>query len=77
MRNFSTICLKKSNNKNEPVRVFISVFSYRKPRDGFLTYSPGFVVLYLKVSESIDQLHENTFFAYSFTEMSLMTSSTY
>ena len=34
-----------------------------------------FAVLYLKMVESIDQMHDSSFFSYQFIEMSLMMSS--
>ena len=42
-------------------RSFSIVFSYGKLRDSSLTYFPAFVVLYLKLVENIDQMHEGTF----------------
>ena len=47
MSHFSLIGLNKNNNKNEPVGVFNSVFSFGKLRDSSITYSPFFLVLYL------------------------------
>ena len=40
---------------------FYSVFSYGKLRDSSLTYFPVFVVLYLKLAESIDKMHKAHF----------------
>ena len=64
----------KAAIKNELVGVFNSLFSYRKLKDSSLTFFPISVVLYLKINESIAQIHEGILFSYSLIEMSLMTS---
>ena len=38
------------------------------------TYFPVSLVLYLKLVENIEQMHEDTFFACCFIEMKLITS---
>ena len=48
--------------ENEPVGVFSILFSVMEDRS--LTYFPFFVVLYLKMVENIDQVHESSFFSY-------------
>ena len=72
MRNFSAICLNKSNNKNRTRRGFSILFSVIESLEIALQ---KWKELCLKVSENIDQLHESTLFSYSFIQMSLMTSS--
>ena len=47
MSHFSSIGLNISNNKNESVGVFNSVFSFGKLGDSSITYSPVVLVLYL------------------------------
>ena len=46
-----------------------------KLRESFIAHLPILAVLYLKIAENFDQMNKNTFFSYSLTEMSLMTSS--
>ena len=61
--NFSTISTyTKRAIENEPVGVFSILFSVMEDRS--LTYFPVFVVLYLKMVENIDQVHESSFFSY-------------
>ena len=54
---------------------FNSVFSYDKLRDSSLTDVLVFVMLYLKLNENIDQMHESRFLSYLFIGMSLVMSS--
>ena len=72
---FNNLAKQKRQQKNEPVGVFNSVFSYGKLGDSSLTYFLVFVVLYLEIVENIDQMHKSTFCYYQLIETSLMTSS--
>ena len=75
MRDFSTICLNKNNNKKKNQKEFFdSLFSYGKLRGSSLTYFPVFVVLYTKLFENIDQKSESTIFSCYFIDMKLMTT---
>ena len=57
MCNLSTSALTNASIEIEPEEFFDSVFSYGKLKGTSLTF-PGFVVLYLKLFQNIDQMSE-------------------